>query len=227
MQRSQIQAAIAEAKCLLKKNNVNLPMFGYWKLDEWKAPEVDIGTILQTKRGWDVTDFGSDEFSKIGAVLFTIRNGILGKPDIGCPYAEKLIIMKDSQVLPLHFHYSKTEDIINRGGGVLNIQVFNSLPDGAVDYESAVSVFCDGICQTVKAGKIIEIMPGNSMTIIPFLYHQFAAKSGYGDLIVGEVSAINDDNIDNHFAVEMKRFSEIEEDEIVTIPLVNEYDKLT
>lgn len=201
-------------------------MFGYWSIEEWKEKKADLDTIRQTKRGWDVTDFGSDEFSKIGAVLFTIRNGILEKPEVGCPYAEKLIIIKDSQVLPLHFHFSKTEDIINRGGGILSIQVFDSLPNGEVDYDSDVEVFCDGILHTVKAGTTIEIIPGNSMTITPYLYHLFTAKPGCGDLIVGEVSAINDDNADNRFAVEMKRFSEIIEDEEITVPLVNEYDSL-
>ena len=113
MKRSEIQAAIADAKALLENNKIKLPMFGYWKLEEWKAHKASLGTIRQTKLGWDVTDFGSDEFKKTGAVLFTIRNGILGKPEVGCPYAEKLIIIKDDQVLPLHFHHSKTEDIIN------------------------------------------------------------------------------------------------------------------
>ena len=113
MQRSQIQAAIADAKQLLEKNQIKLPMFGYWQLTDWTARKADLDTIRQTKLGWDVTDFGSDTFTKIGAVLFTIRNGIQGKSEVGCPYAEKLIILKDSQLLPLHFHYNKTEDIIH------------------------------------------------------------------------------------------------------------------
>ena len=79
---------------------------------------VVLDTIIRTMRGWDVTTFGHDNFDEMGAVLFTIRNGLLGT-DIGCPYAEKLILMKEGQVLPMHFHSMKTEDIINRGGTML------------------------------------------------------------------------------------------------------------
>lgn len=226
MKRSKIQSAIADAKLLLEKNNLKLPMYGYWTMDEWKANKDKLDTIRQTMQGWDVTDFGSDDYNKVGAVLFTIRNGVLDKPEVGSPYAEKLIIIKDSQVLPFHFHFSKTEDIINRGGGMLTIQVYNSLENEGIDYESDVKVYCDGICQTVKAGTVVEIAQGKSMTIRPRMYHLFAAKPGCGDVIVGEVSAINDDNIDNRFAETRKRFSEIEEDEAIIVPLVNEYEKL-
>ena len=224
MKRSQIQRAIQYAKDLLKENKIFLPMFGYWNLEEWKTNKDKLSTIRQTMQGWDVTDFGTDDFERIGAVLFTIRNGVLGKPEVGSPYAEKLIVLKDTQVLPLHFHFSKTEDIINRGGGTLCIKVYNSLENEEVDYKSDVTVYCDGIARTVSAGSAVEIAPGNSMTIVPRLYHLFAAKAG--DVVVGEVSAINDDNIDNHFAVNNSRFSEVDEDEAIAVPLVNEYETL-
>ncbi|NLC26145.1 MAG: D-lyxose/D-mannose family sugar isomerase, partial [Fastidiosipila sp.] len=49
------------------------------------------------------------------------------------------------------------------------------------------------------------------MTLTPYIYHEFWAKSGDGDLVVGEVSAINDDSTDNHFA-DYFELSAIEED---------------
>lgn len=227
MKRSEIQQAIAHAKALLKETNFTLPMFGYWTLEDWKNNKEKLDIIRQTLLGWDVTDFGSDDFEKVGAVLFTIRNGVLNKPGVGCPYAEKLIIMKDSQVLPLHFHFNKTEDIINRAGGVLQIQVFNSLPDGEVDKQTDVNVYMDGILHTVPAGTVMEVATGNSMTITPGLYHLFTAKAGSGDVVVGEVSAVNDDNTDNRFAVQSSsRFAGIIEDEEIVTPLLNEYEEL-
>lgn len=226
MKRSKVQAEIRYAKELLKKNNFALPMFGYWTLNTWKQNRDKLGMIRQTLLGWDVTDFGSDDFDKIGAVLFTIRNGVFNKPGIGSPYAEKLIFMHDSQILPLHFHFHKTEDIINRGGGLLTIQVYNVLDNDEVDYISDVNVYMDGILHTVKAGSVIEVPRGNSMTITPGLYHLFSAKKEFGDVIVGEVSAINDDNTDNRFAAESRRFIGIEEDEPIEVPLLNEYEKL-
>ena len=225
MKRSHIQSAIGWAKDLLRENGFALPMFAHWTMEEWKARKTEAATIIKTMRGWDVTTFGHDDFAQMGAVLFTIRNGL---PDgsAGCPYAEKLILMKEGQVLPNHCHAQKTEDIINRGGGVLLIKVYNSLPDGSVDREGDVRILMDGIESTVPAGTEVEVTRGNSMTIYPGLYHLFTPKPGCGDLIVGEVSSINDDNTDNYFEDPRLRFVPVEEDEAVTVPLCNEYGKL-
>ena len=225
MKRSEIQQAVSWAKAFLKENNFSLPMFADWTPEEWKSHWKEAETIVRTMRGWDVTSFGCDDFSKMGAVLFTIRNGL---PDgsAGCPYAEKLILMKEGQVLPNHFHRQKTEDIINRAGGILLIRVFNSLPDGSVDREGDVRILTDGIERIVPAGTEVEITRGNSMTMYPGLYHMFTPKPGCGDVIAGEVSSINDDNTDNVFADGNPRFLPVEEDCPLTVPLCNEYEAL-
>ncbi len=176
--------------------------------------------------GWDITDYGMDEFDTLGATLFTLRNGSLNDDGVGVPYAEKLIVLKDGQRLPNHYHASKTEDIINKGGGILAIKLYNSHKNGDVDYKSDVEVDMDGIRYTVKAGEEINISPGHSITLRPFMYHLFWAKEGAGDLICGEVSSINDDHTDNYNAEEVKRFSEVIEDEAIVHPLCNEYDRV-
>jgi len=68
-----------------------------------------------------VTDFGSGDYGRCGLLLFTIRNGDPRDPELGRGklYAEKLLVVGERQVTPLHFHHLKTEDIINRGGGTL------------------------------------------------------------------------------------------------------------
>ena len=225
MKRSEIEAAIGHAKTLLARHCIQLPAFGNWPLETWRAHRDELDTVIRTMRGWDVTDFGRGDFARIGATLFTLRNGVLGT-DIGCPYAEKLIVMREGQILPMHFHYAKTEDIINRGGGVLLITVYNSNPDESVDPTGDVTYEGDGFRQTVPAGTAVEILPGNSMTIRPGMYHLFSVKPGSGDVICGEVSAVNDDNIDNHFAETSERFMTVEEDVEITVPLVNEYERL-
>ena len=48
-------------------------------------------------------------------------------------------------------------------------------------------------------------------------------KPGMGDLVVGEVSKVNDDNTDNYFLEPTARFADIEEDEPALHPLCNEY----
>lgn len=226
MKRSEIQASIRWAKDFAAKNGFQLPMFAHWDMDQWRRHAGEIETIAKTMRGWDVTDFGSGDFAHEGAVLFTIRNGIPGT-DIGCPYAEKLILMREGQTLPYHFHFSKTEDIINRGGGVLVITVYNSLPDESMDMQGDVEVYTDGVRHVVPAGTGVEILPGNSMTIRPYMYHRFSIKPGTGPVMAGEVSAVNDDNEDNRFAVSKPRFAQIEEDEPIQFPLCNEVAALT
>ena len=225
MKRSEIQQAIGWAKQLLDKSGFALPMFADWSLQDWKEHRQEADTIIKTMRGWDVTTFGHDDFNQIGAVLFTIRNGLLDG-SAGVPYAEKLIMMKEGQMLPNHYHAQKTEDIINRGGGVLVIRVYNSLPDGSVDRTGDVRIKMDGIESIVPAGTDVEVIRGNSMTIYPGLYHLFIAKTGCGDLLVGEVSSINDDHTDNYFEDSRPRFIPVEEDVPVEIPLCNEYETL-
>ncbi|MDF2840840.1 MAG: hypothetical protein K0Q99_1612, partial [Clostridia bacterium] len=143
-------------------------------------------------------DYGKNQFNQLGAVLFTLRNGSLKDNKVGTPYAEKLIVLKDGQRLPIHYHASKTEDIINRAGGVLAIKLYHSLENGEVDYHSEVQADLDGISKVFAAG-------------------------GCGDLVCGEVSSINDDNTDNFNAEDVSRFSKVEEDEPILHPLCNEY----
>ncbi len=226
MKRSKINESLLWAKTLLEKYRIKLPEFGYWRLQQWKANKDKINTIRKTMLGWDITDFGTNDFENTGCVLFTVRNGDQKNFKIGTPYAEKLIIMKDGQRLPTHFHYTKTEDIINRGGGILELKLYIAKEDYTVDYDLDVIVYFDGIKRVVKAGEPIEITPGNSVTLTPFIYHNFGAKKGAGELIVGEVSSVNDDNTDNHFSEKLNRFAEIEEDETALHPLCNEYNKL-
>lgn len=225
MKRSEINRAILTAKEALRKINFQLPDFAEWGPGQWKEQEDRTKTMKKVMLGWDVTDFGSDDFAHTGAVLFTIRNGDLYDPDTGVPYCEKVIVFDstEKQVIPLHFHNNKTEDIINRGNGIMEIELFCSKEDGSVDYASPVHIFMDGMEHEVSPGEIIEIMPGNSITLTPGIYHRFGAKKGAGNLVAGEVSKINDDNLDNVFAEEQRRFSEIEEDEKSLYPLCNEY----
>ena len=225
MKRSTIQQEVECAKQLLRNNGFALPPFAYWSTDEWKAKKESASAIIKTMRGWDVTDFGSGDFDRTGAILFTLRNGL---PDrsAGCPYAEKLILMKEGQILPNHYHLQKTEDIISRGGGILMIQVFNSLSSGAVDTNNDVRVIVDGIESLVPAGTFVEIPTGSSMTVYPGLYHLFSVKQGTGTAIIGEVSSVNDDRTDNYFAEARPRFVPVEEDVPMLFPLCNEYDTL-
>lgn len=228
MKRSEINRAIVHAKAILEKNHIRLPFFGYWTMEEWKEHKKEIDSIAAVMQGWDVSDFGSGDFDRVGAVLFTLRNGLLEDRTVGTPYAEKLMVLTDEreQEIPLHCHLTKTEDIILRSDGVMSIQLFASKPNRSLDPDGEVTVYTDGILRILPAGTILDITPGNSITLTPGLYHRFYAKHGFGDIVAGEVSSVNDDNTDNLFFQPSQRFTGIEEDEPAIHPLVNEYQIL-
>lgn len=228
MKRSEINSYIKKAKNRLDEFNVSLPWFGYLTLDGWKEIKNEIEIIKDSMLGWDVTDFDSGDFATTGAVLFTVRNGDINDKQNRRPYCEKYIILDDEteQEIPFHYHIDKTEDIINRAGGTLVIEAYYKGEDGKLDKVTPVKVFMDGVYKTFNPGEKIEVTPGNSITLEPFMYHRFTAKKGDGMLIVGEVSKVNDDNNDNVFLNPLERFSAIVEDEPAIHPLVNEYDNL-
>ncbi len=123
---------------------------------------------------------------------------------------------------PLHYHWSKMEDIINRGGNDLYITVFNGA-DGNTKLDTDVTVVTDGVERTVPAGTRIKLTPGESITITQYLYHDFIMPKEGGPVLLGEVSMCNDDENDNCFYEKMGRFPEIEEDEPPYRYLCTEY----
>ena len=221
MKRSEINQIMQSADAFIQSCGFLLPPFAYWTPDEWaqKGPEVE--EIPGNGLGWDVTDFGSGNFDKRGLFLFTIRNGKHNDPH-SKPYAEKIMVVEENQVTPMHFHWSKSEDIINRGGGDLVIQLFQATADDRLDENGVVTVSTDGVRREVAAGTILELKPGESITLTPRLYHSFWGKGGR--VLVGEVSAVNDDVHDNRFLLPGGRFPKIEEDVAPLYLLVGDYE---
>ena len=223
MKRSDINKAILWAKELLKANNIFLPDYSNWTIDEWKANLDRTETIRKVALGWDVSEFGMGDFNKVGCVLYTMRNGSVKDPSLGVPYCEKYLLFKDGQRLPNHYHVSKTEDIINRSQGVMQLFLWKVDPETGKPTDADVEVYMDGIPYSFKPGEEILVYPGNSITLPPYVTHIFGPKPGTGELVAGEVSAINDDNTDNYFLEDTSRYSKIEEDEAPLHPLCNEY----
>jgi D-lyxose ketol-isomerase len=206
------------------KHGFALPPFCAWTPEEWGSKGKEYDEIRDNMLGWDVTDYGLDDFAKAGLTLVTIRNGNYKNPKYDKTYAEKLILSNENQVCTMHFHFSKMEDIINRGGGTLVIELHNSTAEGEMD-SSDVTVNSDGRTYVAPAGVKVRLRPGESITLRPGLYHAFWAEEGGGPVLIGEVSQTNDDNTDNRFYEEMRRFSNIEEDEEPYRLLCNEYPR--
>jgi D-lyxose ketol-isomerase len=224
MKRSEINAILQDADAFIRSRGFYLPLFAYWSPQAWATKGEEVHEIVENHLGWDITDFGLGDFRRFGLFLFTIRNG---KPsDIqtmtGKLYAEKIMIVEDGQVTPMHFHWNKMEDIINRSGGKLNIQLYNATPEDGLDTNRDVHVSMDGIQRTVKAGGILQLEPGESISLVQRLYHKFW---GEGRVLVGEVSLVNDDYRDNLFYEPVGRFPDIEEDVPPLYLLCNDYDR--
>ena len=224
MKRSQINAAIREMEEMCCRHGFPLPPFCHYTPEQWSALGPEYDEIRDCKLGWDITDYGLDRFDEVGFSLVTIRNGNRALPEqYPKVYAEKLLYLKEGQYAPNHFHWYKTEDIINRGGGNVLIRVYRSLPDEGMDDVSPVTVHTDGRSRTVQAGTQIRLTPGESIFIPQRLYHDFTVEAGSGPVLLGEVSQCNDDEHDNRFQPPMGRFPAIEEDEPPYRLLCGEY----
>jgi D-lyxose ketol-isomerase len=224
MKRSEINAIKREADAFIKAHRFYLPPFAYWTPGDWATRGAEAREIVENHLGWDITDFGSGDYQKCGLFLFTVRNGRGDnlKKMQGKTYAEKIMIVGVNQVTPLHFHWSKMEDIINRGGGKLVIQLFNSAADEKLA-DTPVTVSTDGVTRTVNASGTVVLNPGESITLPVGLYHKFWGAESR--VLVGEVSMVNDDNSDNRFFEPVGRFPVIEEDEPPLYLLVQDYTK--
>ncbi|HYW96900.1 MAG TPA: D-lyxose/D-mannose family sugar isomerase [Bacteroidales bacterium] len=220
MKRSEINALIGSAKEFFRESHFLLPPWAEWEPGEWKGKKKEVQEIVNNMLGWDLTDFGSGNFFKQGLLLFTLRNGRLKKDRK--PYAEKIMIVEEMQETPMHFHWKKMEDIINRGGGNLQMELFNADKDEKLTFTD-VSISIDGIRNTVPAGTTITLEPGQSVCLEPGVYHRFWGKQGKGKVLVGEVSSVNDDKKDNRFLDGKGRFPTIEEDEPPMHLLVSDY----
>lgn len=225
MLRSEINAAIDYAKTTLREHRVALPAFAFWTPAEWADKGEAYDEIRSCRLGWDVTDFGSNDFGRIGLTVFTVRNG---HPTIApyqhTVYCEKVLIVREDQRTPMHCHVRKQEDIICRAGGSLVCQVYRRGPDGRLD-DGDVAVSLDGAAARVPAGHRFMLSPGESIRLTPLVYHEFYAAPGTGTCVVGEVSTVNDDAADNIFLDAPARFPAIVEDAAPLHFLCNEYPK--
>ena len=222
MKRSEINKALKEMEEMINKVGFKLPPFCDFTPEDWQEKGHDYDEIRDNMLGWDITDFGSGDFENVGFSLITLRNGNQKMDKYTKTYAEKLLYLNENQMAVMHFHWNKMEDIINRGGGNVFISVYNSNEDGSLA-DTDVKVNCDGREFTVPAGTRVKLTPGESITIYPYMYHDFHVEKGSGAVLLGEVSMSNDDANDNRFLEPMGRFPTIEEDEAPYRLLCTEY----
>lgn len=223
MKRSRINDIMAEADEMIRSYGFVLPPWAYWTPDEFRARKDEAAEVIKARNGWDITDYGAGDFDRMGLFLFTLRNGRLAdlQRGGGMCYAEKLLISRQDQLSPMHTHVIKAEEIINRGGATLVIELFGSDSDGNFAEDVGGTVWCDGLKRDFGPGEKLKLAPGESVTLMPGDWHAFWGEGG--DVLIGEVSTVNDDETDNIFREPIGRFANVEEDVAPTHLLVSDY----
>lgn len=218
MKRSKINQYIKEAALFFETNRFYLPEWTRWSTTEWNDKGEECNEIRYNALGWDVTDFGKGDFLREGLTLVTVRNGHVDRDKK--TYCEKIMMVHEKQVTPVHFHWKKMEDIINRSGGLLCMKLWK-----ADEHEQITDAVCqvqiDGVTTQIQPGVTLSLKPGQSICFEPYTYHTFWAEQEA--CLVGEVSTVNDDTNDNRFLEPLGRYPEIEEDEPAAHLLCNEY----
>ena len=96
MKRSQINAIIKDFEAMLKEYRFALPPFLSFTPEEWQSKGHEYDEVRDCKLGWDITDYGKDDFDRLGLSLITIRNGNRAMADkYPMVYAEKLLYLKE------------------------------------------------------------------------------------------------------------------------------------
>jgi D-lyxose ketol-isomerase len=223
MKRSRVNEIIREAEDIIGAHGFVLPPFARWTPADWLARREAARALIEARCGWDITDYGQGRYDELGLFLFTLRNGRLAdlRRGQGMCYAEKLLISHDRQLSPHHTHVVKAEDIINRGGATLVVELFGSDEEGRLSEAQGGTVLCDGVAVPFAPGQRLRLEPGESVTLMPGDWHAFWGEGG--TVLIGEVSTVNDDETDNVFRDPIGRFSEIEEDEEPLRLLVSDY----
>ena len=222
MKRSFLNRKIDESHAFALQLQAALPEFAHFTVADWRQKDLSKWReVIDLQLGWDLTDFGGGDFAAKGLALFTLRNGSLADPRYGKRYAEKMLLVGVDQETPMHFHFSKMEDIINRGGGHLCMQIYHATPDEKLDTVRPVEISVDGGLRTLAPGETLRLTPGQGVCLAPYTYHRFWAEQA--PVLGWEVSMVNDDYADNRFLSPLARFAEIEEDEPVKWVLCNEY----
>ena len=223
MKRSEIDNLIEEAVSLFADAGFKLPPFAFWTVLEWQKRDAEADEIRDNGLGWDVTDYGQDDFYRTGLLLFTLRNGNYARQkQYPKGYAEKIMVVRENQKTPFHFHWNKREDIINRGGGNLVLELYLADDQNRLS-DASFAVNTDGVRRTVAPGGTVILRPGESICLEPYVYHTFYGEEGKGTVIVGEVSDVNDDANDNCYLDKVGRFPSIVEDVPAKYYLCTEY----
>ena len=104
MKRSEINKHLNNSVAFFNKMKFHLPEWAFWDIKNWKKHNLEISEIVVLGLGWDITDFGTEDFNKYGLINFNLRNGHINTKK---NYCEKIIIVEENQITPMHTHRSE------------------------------------------------------------------------------------------------------------------------
>ena len=98
MKRSEINRIIGECKEFVEKLGFKLPPFMFFSPQDWEEKKEEYYEVKDNMLGWDITDFGSGDFTQAGLVMLVLRNGNMHDKKYTKPYAEKLLVTYENQL---------------------------------------------------------------------------------------------------------------------------------
>ena len=211
MKRSFLDARIEAMLVACGRHGQRLPPFALWGEDDYRADAVAARRIAERGLGWNVVEFKPGAFTADGLSVFTLRMGDWRRlaDGRGRLYAEKVMYAEDGQRTPHHYHVVKTEDVINRGGARLVVELVK-VDRGGAPLKERFRAVKDVKALDLGPGDRVTLEPGESLTLEPFVAHAFWAEGGA--VLGGEVSLVNDNASDNYFLPPLPAPAPIEED---------------
>ncbi|MGL4444109.1 MAG: D-lyxose/D-mannose family sugar isomerase [Alsobacter sp.] len=211
MRRSETDRIIDEGREACSRNGFHLPPFARWSPQEALAQPDALRLMAEGGLGWAIAEFQPGRFPTHGLTVFTLRMGapaLVGRAS-GKLYGEKVLVARDGQVTPLHYHAVKTEDIVNRGGGRFVVELLAVDAHGRPKDEPVEAIKDVAVIRVPPRGRVV-LEPGESLQLDPFVAHAFWAEGG--TVVAGEVSLVNDDATDNLFILPLPAAAAIEKD---------------
>jgi D-lyxose ketol-isomerase len=223
MKRSEINTILREGIEFFRGHGFHLPHFAYWSPNEWLKQDAKASEIVARQLGWELTDFGMNDFKRHGLLGFTLRRGAAEGLETctGKLYAEKIMLVGVDQVVPLQMHHRKTLDLIHRGGqGSLLVQLFTATETGTLARE-VVKVNVDGLSCAVPAGGMLTLKAGESITVRPGTFYRIWAAEE--PVMTGEISNAHDlADVQYYEALDMRGMA-VESDEPPLYLLTSDY----
>ena len=223
MKRSDVNDNIGLAKDLFAAHRLVLPRWAHWSPDDWRGAGPGMRAVKDAGLGWEITDHGSGDFQRQGLVLFRLRDAQRSPTDSDEGFAESVLLVQVHQVTPFH-HHTHGQDLVNRGGGDLVVQLHHAGPSDELDDDRPVTAVVDGVEVEFEPGGLARLTVGESLGVAPRVYHKFWAEMA--SCMVSEISSPANGRQDFHYLEDARRLPDIEEDEEPLHLLWHEYPDL-